>query len=195
MTRALRAAMLLVVSLQLSACAHLVAPLSEQSVDRFHGKRTLGARIEDQAIEFKTRVNIRRSSIVPRDARIIVTSWNGQVLLAGQVPAAEAGQEVGKIASQVRHVEHVHNELEAGPRISWLARMNDGWITTRVKTRLLFGPDVPGRRVKVVTENGVVYLMGLLNHVEANQAVQAAQKTYGVQKIVKIFEYIDQLAE
>lgn len=195
MTKLIRTAILLALVLQLPACAHLVAPLSDRDIDRFHGKRTLGARIEDQAIERKSWINIRRNPAVPHDARIVVTSWNGQLLLAGQVPDAAAGAEAGKTAARVRHVEHVHNELETGARISRLARLNDGWITTRVKTRLLFGPDVPGRRIKVVTENGVVYLMGLLNHVEAQQAVQAAGKAYGVQKIVKIFEYIDQAAE
>lgn len=195
MKTAFRACCLLAVVLLLQGCAHLVAPLSEQSIDRFHGKRTLGARIEDGAIEFKTRVNTRRNDTIPRESRIVITSWNGQVLLAGQVPTADVKAASEKTAAAIRHVEHVHNELDVGPRIAWLARLNDGWITTRVKTRLLFGPDVPGRRIKVVTENGVVYLMGIVNHVEAEQAVQTAQKAWGVQKIVKIFEYIDQVAD
>jgi len=185
---------LLVVAFLSAGCATVIAPLSDHDIDRQHGKRTLGAVIEDQAIEFKTRVNLRRNEAIPGDARISATSWNGQVLLTGQVPSSETGQAAHQTAFAIRHVQHVHNELEVSSRKSWLARVNDGWITFRVKGRLLFGPDVPGRRIKVVTENGVIYLMGLVNHVEAEQAVQVARKAYGVQKIVKIFEYIDQPA-
>lgn len=179
----------------ISGCAHLVAPLSSNDIDRFEGKRTFGSRIEDQSIEFKAQVNIQRKADLPKSSRVSATSWNGQLLLTGQVQTAEARSRSGEIAAAIRQVQFVHNELEAAPRISLLARMNDSWITTRVKMRLLFGPDVPGRRVKVVTENGVVYLMGLLNHVEAEQAVQTARQAYGVQKIVKIFEYIGQTAD
>ncbi len=174
-----------------AGCAHMIAPLSDQQVDQLHGHRTLGSRIEDSAIERKTYINIHRNNAIPDDSRVVVTSWNGQVLLAGQVANAPASELAEKTAREIRHVQHVHNELAVRTPISLLVRMNDGWITTRVKARLLFGPDVPGRRIKVVTENGVVYLMGLVNHAEAEQAVNAARAAYGVQKIVKIFEYID----
>jgi osmotically-inducible protein OsmY len=183
--------LILSASFVITGCATVIAPLSDRDIDRHHGKRTLGAAIEDQAIEFKARVNLQRNSTVTRDARINTTSWNGQLLLTGQAPSDEARQAAQHIASALRHVQHVHNEIEVSARQRWLARLNDGWITFRVKGRLLFGPDVPGRRIKVVTENGVIYLMGLVNQLEAEQAVQVARKAYGVQKIVKIFEYIE----
>lgn len=182
---------LLVLLAFLSGCATWVAPMSDQPVDQFHGKRTHGARIEDQAIERKVYINAIRTLPATRDQRLVVVSWNAQVLLTGQVAAESDKQKLEALANSVRHVAHVHNELEIGAPISMLARASDGWITTRVKARLLFGPDVPGRRIKVVTENGVVYLMGLLTREETEQAVTAAREVYGVQKIVKIVEYID----
>lgn len=185
---------LTLITLLTSGCATLIAPLSDRDIDRFHGKRTMGARIEDQAIEYKSLVNLRRDDRISPDARIVPTSWNGQVLLVGQVRSEYAREQAGKKTAAIRHVQHVHNELDIATRNSFLVRFSDGWTTFRVKGRLLFGPDVPGRRIKVVTESGVVYLMGLVNHVEAEQAVQSAKKAYGVQKIVKIFEYIDQPA-
>ncbi|MFZ5698173.1 MAG: BON domain-containing protein [Pseudomonadota bacterium] len=177
-------------ALALAGCVSWIAPLSDKQVDRHHGTRTLGSKIEDAAIERKVWLNIVRGEPATQEARLVVTSWNGQVLLAGQVPTDAVKQRVEAIAGQVRHVLHVHNELEVGTPIAFITRMSDGWITTRVKTRLLFGPDVPGRRVKVVTENGVVYLLGLLTREEAELVVSAARAVYGVQKIVKIFEYI-----
>lgn len=186
-----RLSILLLLSLALAGCKSWVAPLSQDAVDGYHGTRTMGARIEDQAIERKTWLNLVRTEASLADARLVVVSWNGQLLLAGQVASSEARDKAQAIAARTRHVLHVHNELQVGKPISLLARASDGWITTRVKARLLFGPDVPGRRVKVVTENGVVYLMGLLTREESELAVTAARGVYGVQKIVKIFEYID----
>lgn len=194
MIRNMASALLVCAALTMTGCVTIVAPLSGHDIDGNHGNRTLGAVVEDQAIEFKTRVNLRRSDAIAGDANINPTSWNGQLLLTGQVPSEEIRLAAQKAASAIRHVQHVHNELEIATRKGWLARVNDGWITFRVKGRLLFGPDVPGRRIKVVTENGVIYLMGLVDNLEAEQAVQVARKAYGVQKIVKIFEYVEPAA-
>ncbi|MFZ5722344.1 MAG: BON domain-containing protein [Pseudomonadota bacterium] len=178
--------------LWLAGCASWIAPLSEQQLDTFHGTRTMGARIEDQRIERVAWINVTRSMPTLRDnGRLVVVSWNGQVLLAGQVPGDNERQQVEKTVAAVRHVLHVHNELTVGEPVGFWARSSDASITARVKMRLLFGPDVPGRRVKVLTENGVVYLMGLLTREETEMAVNAARNVYGVQKIVKIVEYID----
>lgn len=181
----------LLLLLTLTGCASWVAPMSDQAVDQYHGTRTLGAKIEDHRIERKAYINAIRTIPGMRDSRLVVVSWNGQVLLAGQVANAELKQQAETSTAAVRHVLHVHNELEIGNPVSPLVRASDASITTRVKMRLLFGPDVPGRRIKVVTENGVVYLMGLLTRDETEMAVAGARKVYGVQKIVKIVEYID----
>ena len=121
----------------------------------------------------------------------MVVSYNGNVLLAGQVASEDLSTQAENIASQVRHVRNVHNELQVVGSGSFLARTNDTWLTSKVKSRLLINGDAPGWRTKVVTENGVVYLMGLLTHAEADAVVAQVQKVYGVQKIVKIIEYID----
>ena len=75
--------------------------------------------------------------------------------------------------------------------VDFFARTNDGWLTTKVKSRLIANKEIPGTRVKVQTENGVVFLMGLVNRADADKAVAVAQQVYGVQKIVKVFEYLD----
>ena len=85
----------------------------------------------------------------------------------------------------------VHNELGVGGPISHIARSNDGWLTSKVKSKLIGAKEVPGRKVKVQTENGVVYLMGFLTRAEADAAVDVAKSVYGVQQIVRVFEYLD----
>ncbi len=174
-----------------SGCATLIAPFSHQPMDLHHGERTWGAAIEDQAIETKVRVNLKRAGAPLSEEHIVVVSYNGNVLLAGQVSSEDIKTQAGNIAERVRHVRHLHNELDVVGAGSTLARVNDSWITSKIKTRLAFDGDAPAGRTKVVTENGVVYLFGLLTREEADAVVAQAQKTYGVQKIVKIIEYID----
>ena len=120
-----------------------------------------------------------------------MVSYNGVALLTGQVPRAELRELAGNAVKQVQRVKTVHNELTVGPKLSLLARNNDALITSSSKTRMLADSNIPGRRIKVVTEAGVVYLMGLVTHAEANAAVAAVQQVGGVQRIVKLFEYID----
>jgi|SRR5690554_439323 len=175
----------------LSGCATLVAPMSSEPTDRNHGERTFGAVIEDQAIETKTKINIKRAREPLSTQRIVVVSFNGQLLLAGQVESESLKRQAGDIANNIRHVADVHNELQVSGKASFLARMNDTWLTSKVKTRLAFAKDARASRTKVVTENGVVYLLGLMTRKEADAVVAQVQKTYGVQKIVKIIEYID----
>src|SRR5690554_1654983 len=145
----------------------------------------------DQAIETKTKINIKRAREPLSTQRIVVVSFNGQLLLAGQVESESLKRQAGDIANNIRHVADVHNELQVSGKASFLARMNDTWLTSKVKTRLAFAKDARASRTKVVTENGVVYLLGLMTRKEADAVVAQVQKTYGVQKIVKIIEYID----
>jgi osmotically-inducible protein OsmY len=190
MNPVLRAVTLIVACLALSGCIRMIAATSSEPVDRHHGERTLGSGIEDQAIENKTRINLYRASDQLADARIKVVSYNGVVLLAGQVETSELKKQAGNIARRIRHVEQVHNEIGISGSSSFLARANDAWLTSKVKMRLYFNGDTPGGRTKVVTVNGVVYLMGLLTREEAEAVVSSVQNVYGVQKIVKIIEYI-----
>ncbi len=124
-------------------------------------------------------------------SHIVVSSYNGIVLLAGQTPRAELKSLAEQTASQVQRVKKVHNELQVMQPSSILARNNDAWLTTKIKTQMLTDNAVPSSRIKVITENGIVYLLGLVTQQEANSATAVVQGVSGVQKIVKLFEYID----
>jgi len=120
-----------------------------------------------------------------------VTSFNGVVLLAGQTPRAELKAQAEQAASAVQRVKKVHNELQVMDPITLLAISNDALLTTKIKAQMLTDNAIPGSRIKVVTDNGIVYLMGLLTQAEATRAANLVQGVSGVQKIVKVFEYID----
>lgn len=174
-----------------AGCVTFTKGLSDTPTDQKRNSRTFGAFIEDSSIERKARINLYRASEELQNSRLVVVSFNGNVLLAGQVSSKDLKAQAGNIVNQVRHVRHVHNELTVSGSISRLARSNDAWLTSKVKSRLLVSGDTPGNRTKVVTENGVVYLMGLLSREETDAVVSQVQKVRGVQKIVKIVEYID----
>lgn len=186
-----RLGIVLLCALQLTGCIRMVASMSSEPTDQHHGKRTLGAVIEDQAIENKVRINLYRASEELSGAHLKVVSYNATVLLAGEVSSEEVRKQAGDVAERIRHVRQLHNELQVVGASSFLARLNDAWLTTKVKMRLYVNGETPGRRTKVVTVNGVVHLLGLLTREEAGAVVESVQKVYGVQKIVKIIEYIE----
>lgn len=152
--------------------------------------RTPGTMIDDQVIETMVKRQIWGSDPAFDSSHLVAVSYNGVLLLAGEVETADLRRRAGEIARSFDKVRRVHNEIEVGGPISMLARANDAWLTTKVKSRMLVDAEVAARKIKVVTQNGTVYLMGMLPREQADRAAQAARSVYGVQKIVKVFEYI-----
>ncbi|AIS11237.1 phospholipid-binding protein [Pseudomonas chlororaphis subsp. aurantiaca] len=182
----------LTLALSISGCSSVITATRENPIEDDRGTRTFGSKIDDSLIQTKVEVNVAKASPdLDHNSHIVVTSFNGIVLLAGQTPRADLKTLAEQAASAVQRVKKVHNELQVLPPSSLLARQNDAWLTTKIKTQMLTDASIPGSRIKVVTENGIVYLMGLLTQQEATQATNLVQGVSGVQKIVKLFEYID----
>lgn len=152
--------------------------------------RSPGAMLDDQAIETTVKRQIWNSDSAFDSSHLIAVSYNGVLLLTGQVGSADLKRRAEEIAAGHKKVRKVHNELQIGTPLSMLARANDSWLTAKVKTRILAAENVDAGKVKVVTDNGTVYLMGLLPRDQADAAVAAARAVYGVQRIVKVFEYL-----
>ncbi|WP_439859600.1 BON domain-containing protein [Pseudomonas sp. MBLB4136] len=155
------------------------------------GSRSIGNKIDDQFIAPEVESNIARAHVdlTSPTSHIVVTSYNGVVLLAGQTPRSDLKAMAEQAARRVRNVTKVHNELQVLQPTSLLARSNDSLLTTKIKTQMLADATVPGSRIKVITENGIVYLLGLVSRQEAAQATSLVQSVAGVQKIVKLFQY------
>ena len=182
----------LTLCLGISGCSSVINASREAPIDDDRGTRTFGSKIDDSLIETKVSVNIAKANPdLDNASHIVVTSFNGIVLLAGQTPRADLKQLAEQTASQVQKVKKVNNELQVTGPSSMLARSNDAWLTSKIKTEMLTDSAIPGSRIKVVTENGIVYLLGLLTQAEATRATNLVQGVGGVQKIVKLFEYID----
>jgi len=152
-------------------------------------RRTIGTMTEDEGIEL--RANSRLRERFGENAYVSVTSYNRMVLLTGQAPDAQVRAEAERIARSVENVRGVYNELAVAGLSSFTARSNDSIITSKVKARFLDASKFNILHVKVVTESSVVYLLGMVNKQEANDATEIARTTSGVQKVVRVFEYLD----
>ena len=179
--------------LLLNACASVIsATTGDDGVQEDKGRRSMGAMVDDSSIETSIKVNLNAADEQLKKAHINVVSFNGTVLLVGQVPS----QEVKNLATRVTRtsssrVQEVYNELEVAGTTTFLSRSNDAWLTAKIKTLMLADSEVSGFRTKVITENGVVYLMGLLSQEEADTTVNLVSNTKGVTKVVRAFEYIN----
>ena len=171
-----------------SLCACLLFLVSCASEDLRN--RTTGALIDDIGIELVVRDEINADERL-KASHVIVVSMNGVVLLVGQLPTEELKSAAQRAAERVRKVRKLHNEIEVTPPTNIGVRTNDKWMKSKVKTALLSSEDVDGNRIKVVVENSVVYLMGGITRQGADAAAEVARSIFGVQKVVKVFEYVD----
>ncbi len=183
----------LALALALSGCAGLLVGGAATGVSMVHDRRTAGAIVDDQTLELKLYDTLNQQ--LPPGNRISVTSYNGAILLTGEVVSEAARQRADAIARGFNPppVRMVHNELVIGAPSPLSVQSNDALLTTKVKTALFqinTIADFDPSRVKVVTERGVVYLLGLVRPAEADAAANVASQVSGVRQVVTLFEYI-----
>jgi osmotically-inducible protein OsmY len=152
-------------------------------------RRTTGTQLDDEAIEDKSSRAITER--FKDDLHVNVTSFNGVVLLTGEVPAESAKADIEQLVRSNPKARAVQNELVVGPVTDASSRTNDTLITSKVKARFVEAAKFQVNLVKVVTENGTVYLMGSVRREEGDAAAEIARTTDGVRRVVKVFEYID----
>jgi osmotically-inducible protein OsmY len=157
------------------------------AVTAMEDRRTAGTQIEDEGIEL--RIGNRISDRFGGKAHVNVTSYNRWVLLSGEVPDEASRTQLDKIAQSVANVRGISNEVQVAGISSLGSRANDSYLTSKVKARFVEARRFSPVHVKVVTEAGVVYLLGVVTQKEADDAVEIARTTDGVRKVVKIFEY------
>jgi osmotically-inducible protein OsmY len=150
-------------------------------------RRTTGTYIEDESIEWRALARLRQDS---RGAHVNATSFNRRVLLTGQAPTEEERKRIEDVVRSIPNVTDVTNEIQVGTVSTLTSRGNDALVTSNVKARMVNSARFSPNHVKVVTENGVVYLMGLVTAAEGDAAVEIARNTQGAGRVVKVFEYV-----
>jgi len=188
MTRLLAVVAALGLAGPLGGCAAVVVGAGAAAgYSVYEDRRSTGTQVEDQRIESRAASAIDQK--YGFKVHVNVASYNRQVLITGEAPDAAARDEVEKLIAALPGVRTLANELIIGPLTSFPARTGDTVVTSNVKARFLGAKNFNPVHVKVVTEAGVVFLMGMVTEVEANAAAEIARTTDGVKKVVKVFEY------
>ncbi|HVF35597.1 MAG TPA: BON domain-containing protein [Candidatus Saccharimonadia bacterium] len=194
MKRLFRIVCLLAPCIALAGCAAAVIGGAAAGAGAAHDRRSFGSVIDDNAIELGAYDNLNKDKELALRNNVEIVSYNGTVLLMGEVRTAELKSRAEDRVREIEGVRRVVNELQVRELTSVVSSTRDKWITGRAKLALLDIVDVPRfdpSRVNVTTQAGVVYLMGLVTHPEADRIVAIVRDVPGVARVVKVFEYTD----
>ena len=173
------------------ACAPVVVAGGATAAVAATDERTIGTQIDDENIELTARKKINDDNRLGDDVHVNITSFNGVVLLSGEATTAEQRDIVVSLVRSIEGVKRVVSEINVAEPTAFATRVHDSWITGEVKAKMLDTENLKSTRVKVVTENGVVYLMGLVSRAQADLATDVTRHVSGVERVVRMFEYTD----
>lgn len=192
MLKRVQSASLILLSLtsiiHLNGCAVAAVSGAATGLAVVNDRRCTGAIVEDQSNEFKALKVCLQSKDIWKKSHISAISYNNTLLLVGQTPNESYKQELENDIKKNLKVHTVHNELAIKEPVSMMTRSQDSWITTQIKTKMFGKKGLNPSRVKVITEDGIVYLMGLTTEEEEIKATEIARSTSGVYKVVQIFD-------
>ena len=174
----------------LTGCVAAVATTAIVGTDMATDRRTSGSYIEDQTIELKSGQAISDHNELNQSANINVISFNRVVLLIGQTPNEGLRNTASEIVRKIDNVRKVHNEIRISAPSSILSSTSDTWITTKAKSLMLAEKNFTSGHIKIITENGELFLMGLVSRAEADKAISIVRNIDGVERVVQAFEYI-----
>ena len=155
-------------------------------------RRTPGTLLEDETIELKSMKETARVLNEKKRASVSATSYNRAVLLTGWVPNSEISREVSSIVANIDNVRDVINEIRIGPKSTARTFARDSLITAKIKASFIDERKLNSNAVKVKTESGIVFLMGIVTQREADLAADISSRVVGVKKVVKVFEVLSE---
>ncbi len=153
--------------------------------------RSVGKLIDDQKIELTAHAKLAKVEGLSENTNLQVVSVNAKALIVGQAPNSYLKDLAIKTLNQVEGIEQIYDQIRIGNTVSITTQSNDVWLTSKVKTALFANDKVDATNIKVVTENGEVFLLGLINAEQGNEAVEVARNISGVNRVFKMFEYIN----
>lgn len=177
----------------LQGCIFVVgAAAGAAAIAAVYDHRTIELTLADNKLASKITDKINKISTLKYDSHIEVTVFNNVVLLTGETPNASDREKAGEIAKTIAGDARIYNQISIQGPTSSLTRTSDSWITTKVRSQMLANESLKSSTIKVITENGTVYLMGIVKRQQADIAVNIARDVSGVQRVVKIFDYENQ---
>jgi osmotically-inducible protein OsmY len=172
-------------------CAAAVVAGGATTAVVMQDRRALGVQLEDEKIEHRIGAAVRDDPALAGKIHLGVTSYNGVVLLTGEAAGTEWRDRAQAKARDIPGVRRVVNEIRVSAADDGGAVRQDNWLATRVRTRLINTRELDSGYVTIVADNGVVYLLGLVTRPQADLATEASRTVEGVQRIVKLFEYVE----
>ena len=172
-------------------CAPVIVAGGATAAVAASDRRTLGSLVDDESIELKSTKALNDDPKLGDDVHINITSMDGIVLLTGEAKTSELRDEVVAQIRPIPGIRRIVNEIRVAEPSDFANRTRDSWITGKVKTKLLDTANLASNQIKVVTEDSVVYLMGLVKKQEGDLATEATRNVGGITRVVKLFEYID----
>jgi osmotically-inducible protein OsmY len=187
--------LLIAIHLLLVSCSTIGTGGAEVTgLSLLHDRRSSEVIVNDERIEINAGINLNSEEDIRKSSHFNVTSYNGIVLVTGEAPTERIRNKIINSVRVISGVKIIHNELAIAPPSSFLSRTEDTLITTKVKSALSDVKNLPGfdaTRVKVITENNSVYLLGILHKKEGLVATEIARRESGVKQVIQIFEYIN----
>lgn len=165
-----------------AGAAAIAVVYDHRKIEKIAHDKTIAKRASDQ---------IQADPELRDEAHINVTCFNQTLLLTGEAPSQELRQRAQDLISDTPHIKQIYNQITIQTPISALTKTSDSWITTKIATQMLATEGLKSSTIKVITENGTVYLLGIVSHDQADMAAEIARKVTGVQKVMKIFQYTD----
>jgi osmotically-inducible protein OsmY len=183
--------LMITLGLNLIGCAQIINVTTSEPIQLSPYKRSLGTKIDDSQLATVATVNLKKASNALAEAHINVDSFNGYMLLTGQVPSVEERELATATASKIHGVRELHNHLSVAPPSDLKTRSYDTWLSTKLNTKMLLNSQIKTGSIRIITEAKTVYLMGLVSRYQADRITQIASTTRGVKAVVKVFEYVD----
>ena len=174
----------------ISGCTNFLSAVSKGPLEQDPGQRTMGEVLDDSEIETLLKVNLGKLDPAYDDANLHIVSYNAVVLLTGELPSRQLRELAGDTARAINSVRLVHNQINIASKATVYSRSYDSWLGTKLRAKLINSRKIESNRVKVVVENRVVYIMGLLSESEAQHVTDLASTTEGVIKVVRAIELI-----
>ena len=174
----------------LTGCSNFLAATHDGPIYQDPGQRSRGEKTDDKQIKTFLKVNLGKADPALAKSNINIASYNGVVLLTGEVANNQLRELAGATARDINAVRQVHNQLAIAGQSSFYSRANDSWLATKINTKIINAQVIEINRIKVIVENRVVYLMGLVTEKEAAAVVEVARTTKGVTKVVRAVELI-----
>ncbi|WP_168402795.1 division/outer membrane stress-associated lipid-binding lipoprotein [Erwinia amylovora] len=185
--KALSTCAVILTALMLQGCVAAVVGSAAVATKTATDPRTVGTQVDDGTLELRVTNALSKDEQIKQTTHIVATAYQGKVLLTGQAPGSELALRAKQIAVGVDGATEVYNEIRTGDKVSFGTASSDTWITTKVRSQLLGSDRVKSSSVKVTTENGEVFLLGLVTNEEAKAAADIASRVSGVKHVTTAF--------